>query len=72
MKIEHQIAAAVAAALKELYGVEINAGEVTLEKTKKEFSKAESNEAATDAYYNLANLAKLKPDDKKLAKFIKG
>ncbi|MBQ5826942.1 MAG: arginine--tRNA ligase, partial [Bacteroidaceae bacterium] len=37
MKIEHQIAAAVAAALKELYGVEINAGEVTLEKTKKEF-----------------------------------
>ncbi len=33
MKIEHQIAAAVAAALKELYG----AGEVTLEKTKKEF-----------------------------------
>ena len=37
MKIEHQIAAAVAAALKELYGVEINAGEVALEKTKKEF-----------------------------------
>ncbi len=37
MKIESQIAAAVAAALKELYGVEINAGEVTLEKTKKEF-----------------------------------
>lgn len=41
-----------------------------VEKTKKEFSKAENNEAATDAYYNLANLAKLKPDDKKLAKFI--
>ena len=37
MKIEHQIAAAVAAALKELYGVEIGAGEVALEKTKKEF-----------------------------------
>ena len=37
MKIETQIAAAVAAALKELYGVEISAGEVALEKTKKEF-----------------------------------
>ena len=37
MKIESQIAAAVAAALKELYGVEIGAGEVALEKTKKEF-----------------------------------
>ena len=37
MKIESQIAAAVAAALKELYGVEISAGEVALEKTKKEF-----------------------------------
>ena len=37
MKIETQIAAAVAAALKELYGVEIGAGEVALEKTKKEF-----------------------------------
>ena len=37
MKIESQISAAVAAALKELYGVEIGAGEVALEKTKKEF-----------------------------------
>ena len=37
MKIESQISAAVAAALKELYGVEISAGEVALEKTKKEF-----------------------------------
>jgi len=37
MKIENQIAMAVATALKELYGVEIDAADVVLEKTKKEF-----------------------------------
>lgn len=41
-----------------------------VEKAKKDFTKAPDSSSQTDAYYVLSNLARLKPNDKKLARFI--
>ena len=58
MKIEKQLAAAAAAAVKALYGHEITAGQVTLQKTKKDFEGH-----LTLVVFPFLRISKKKPQD---------
>ena len=58
MKIENQLAAAAAAAVKALYGHEVDASQLTLQKTKKEFEGH-----LTLVVFPLLRISKKKPQD---------